>query len=400
MKNINNLGLFVGVFLGTVGFLNFREHIQQANRIQIKYDGSTAAVLGRAGGPGDAQRQKAGEDLEVYHFKPVEDVNIGVQTGHFFGSDFEGLQPNCTIGNTVINCRYGAAIDPATADALWYHIPSMGGESKMDKRHPKQLFIGMSMESSEYYPALDNKDFMKFFDIESSYRTCSQVPVFYFDYNAQQVAALFKPPRSFEEKKTALAYVNSNCGAKSGRSEIMKKVIGMKNQIVPTHSWGHCDRNMPVSDHSFDKVELIRGYKFCVAMENSITKDYITEKLWQALEAGCVPVYLGPHNVGEFLPDPEAIIDYSKLGSPEALMTELERLANDKAAYEAKLAWKYRKWEELSPSFLAMTERSHVRQPHSRCQLCRVVLKHRYRPQNFTTCLFNETWTQDYPVKR
>ncbi len=31
----------------------------------------------------------------------------------------------------------------------------------------------------------------------------------------------------------------------------------------------------------FDKVELIRSYKFCVAMENSITKDYITEKMWQ-----------------------------------------------------------------------------------------------------------------------
>ncbi len=33
-----------------------------------------------------------------------------------------------------------------------------------------------------------------------------------------------------------------------------------------------------------------------------------------------MPVYLGPPNVAEFLPDPEAIIDYGKLGSPEALM--------------------------------------------------------------------------------
>lgn len=38
---------------------------------------------------------------------------------------------------------------------------------------------------------------------------------------------------------------------------------------------------LQVKDSSFDKVQLIRGYKFCVAMENSITKDYITEKLWQ-----------------------------------------------------------------------------------------------------------------------
>ena len=38
---------------------------------------------------------------------------------------------------------------------------------------------------------------------------------------------------------------------------------------------------LPQVTGSFDKMELIRGYKFCVAMENSITKDYITEKLWQ-----------------------------------------------------------------------------------------------------------------------
>lgn len=32
-----------------------------------------------------------------------------------------------------------------------------------------------------------------------------------------------------------------------------------------------------------------------------------------------MPVYLGPHNVADFLPDPDAIIDYNRLGSPEAL---------------------------------------------------------------------------------
>lgn len=189
MKSISNLGLFVGVFLATVGFLNFREHVQQANRTLIRHEGARSVVLGRSGGPVPTavKQQPAVEDLNSYDYKPVEDVNIGVQSGHFFGGDFEGLQPNCTIGDTIINCRYGAGIDPSTADALWYHIPSMGASAKLEKRHPKQLLIGMSMESSEYYPALDDKEFMKNFDIESTYRTCSQAPVYYFDYNAQQV---------------------------------------------------------------------------------------------------------------------------------------------------------------------------------------------------------------------
>ena len=38
---------------------------------------------------------------------------------------------------------------------------------------------------------------------------------------------------------------------------------------------------------------LFRRYKFCIAMENSNTKDYVTEKMWHALEAGCLPVSKG-----------------------------------------------------------------------------------------------------------
>lgn len=217
MRNLQNLYLFVVVFLCTLGFLHFRMHVQQTARIgvtlpqtnssiSIKGDSeavsaaAAASVLGRAGGPKTTastspsltspsleQKDDPGPTDEEYQFQPVEDVNIAVQSGHFFGNDFEGLQPNCTIGKTVINCRYGASLDANTADGLWYHIPSLGSTDGLVKRHPKQLLIGMSMESSEYYPALDNKDYMKAFDIESSYRTCSQVPVFYFDYNEAQV---------------------------------------------------------------------------------------------------------------------------------------------------------------------------------------------------------------------
>lgn len=43
------------------------------------------------------------------------------------------------------------------------------------------------------------------------------------------------------------------------------------------------------------------------AMENTNMKDYVTEKLWQAFEAGCVPIYWGPPNVADVLPDPGGV---------------------------------------------------------------------------------------------
>jgi hypothetical protein len=40
-------------------------------------------------------------------------------------------------------------------------------------------------------------------------------------------------------------------------------------------------------------VRLLRGYKFALVTENTNALDYVTEKLFQALLAGTVPVYMG-----------------------------------------------------------------------------------------------------------
>ena len=37
-------------------------------------------------------------------------------------------------------------------------------------------------------------------------------------------------------------------------------------------------------------------------------RDYITERLWQGLRAGAVPVYFGAPNVRDYLPDRDAVV--------------------------------------------------------------------------------------------
>jgi hypothetical protein len=51
------------------------------------------------------------------------------------------------------------------------------------------------------------------------------------------------PVVPFEEKEHAIVYINSNCGAVSGRSQIMKQLILLNNSKVPVHSYGNCDHN-------------------------------------------------------------------------------------------------------------------------------------------------------------
>lgn len=84
-------------------------------------------------------------------------------------------------------------------------------------------------------------------------------------------------------------------------------------------------------------------------MENSNLKDYVTEKVYDGLVAGCVPLYLGAPNIQDYIPDNNSIINVDQLGSVEALKDELERLAADNEAYAEKLSWKQKEEETWNP---------------------------------------------------
>jgi hypothetical protein len=50
------------------------------------------------------------------------------------------------------------------------------------------------------------------------------------------------------------------------------------------------------------KDAVMRQYKFAMAYENAAFPGYVTEKIFDALFAGCVPVYLGAPNVTDYIP--------------------------------------------------------------------------------------------------
>lgn len=51
-----------------------------------------------------------------------------------------------------------------------------------------------------------------------------------------------------------------------------------------------------------DKFETIKNYKFTVCFENAIFPGYITEKIFDALFAGSVPIYLGAPDIKKYIP--------------------------------------------------------------------------------------------------
>jgi alpha-1,3-fucosyltransferase 10 len=114
-------------------------------------------------------------------------------------------------------------------------------------------------------------------------------------------------------------------------------------QHMDVHSYGSVlnNRTMPDRDcGSVSKRSLLSGYRFNLAFENSICTDYVTEKLYDPLRSGCVPVYLGAPNVSRFVPGEHCCVDVRDYASPRHLADYLRNLAGNNEAYAAYFAWK------------------------------------------------------------
>jgi len=57
-----------------------------------------------------------------------------------------------------------------------------------------------------------------------------------------------------------------------------------------------------------DKIEVLSQYKFTFTFENTIAKGYVTEKIFDAMFAGSVPIYLGAPDITDFV-HKDAFID-------------------------------------------------------------------------------------------
>ncbi len=74
------------------------------------------------------------------------------------------------------------------------------------------------------------------------------------------------------------------------------------------------------------KLELMRGYRFNLAFENTNWPYYVTEKIWQAIRATCLPVYWGKDNSIYESFEPDSFVDASQFESPKALWEYLRKM--------------------------------------------------------------------------
>ena len=202
--------------------------------------------------------------------------------------------------------------------------------------------LSLDGESISYYPWSGNTSILSLFDITRGYdRHLYDVisPAYlprdqHFLLNISRVsfeAALAPKKQTPSYVTSPILWISSNCHAPSNRTGYMKEFMS----LTPVDAWGSCEKNkgpnLPpeiakiqrsgATENHYKgnwvgaKKEMMKYYHFTVAFENSFDNDYVTEKLWQPLAAGSVPLYYGPPNVEEWLPCSNCIIDLRRFSS-------------------------------------------------------------------------------------
>ncbi|KAK4401655.1 Glycoprotein 3-alpha-L-fucosyltransferase A [Sesamum angolense] len=194
----------------------------------------------------------------------------------------------------------------------------------------------------------------KGYDVVMTTSLSSDVPVGYFSWAEYDIMAPVQPKT---ESALAAAFI-SNCGARNFR---LQALVGLENANIKIDSYGTCHRNR---DGRVDKVETLKRYKFSLAFENSNEEDYVTEKFFQSLVAGAVPVVVGAPNIEEFAPNPGSILHIKEVKDVDSVAKTMKYLAENPGAYNETLRWKF---EGPSDSFKALVDMAAV---HSSCRLC------------------------------
>jgi alpha-1,4-fucosyltransferase len=151
-------------------------------------------------------------------------------------------------------------------------------------------------------------------------------------------------------------------------------------KYFPIDSFGKCFQNMKGSKGPFtrshiefkQKLDVTSRYMFSMAMENGYTKDYVSEKVFQALLVGSIPIYQGAENILDFVPN-HSIIQTSDFGSAEELSRHLIQITQNETLFDSYMAWK----KEEFPKHFIDTYRHSLDNVH--CFICQVTVDKKHK---------------------
>jgi len=76
------------------------------------------------------------------------------------------------------------------------------------------------------------------------------------------------------------------------------------------------------------KIEGLKDYKYSISIENALTPNYITEKVFDCFLTGTIPIYYGAPNIGEYF-DLNGILTFNTLPGLVKILDKLKLEGDD-----------------------------------------------------------------------
>jgi hypothetical protein len=88
------------------------------------------------------------------------------------------------------------------------------------------------------------------------------------------------------------------------------------------------------------KLQVISNYRFVLCFENCSFPGYITEKIFDCFQAGCIPIYYGAPDIKDFVPE-DSFIDFRNFNDYNALRNYILNFSDNQASAMLKKAREY-----------------------------------------------------------
>ncbi|PIK36730.1 putative alpha-(1,3)-fucosyltransferase 6-like [Apostichopus japonicus] len=215
-------------------------------------------------------------------------------------------------------------------------------------KHENQRWVFSTIESAIYVRGLLPPWNLRneTYDFADTYLSHTDVTTVYGSYQPFQIG---KPKRLWNDtehlagKKRVISWTASHCETLQWNRH---GFVHDLEKLLSVDTYGKCGKLSICSatweaNCSLKFDNLMKTYKFGLALENSCCKEYITEKFWNMLSLGTVPVVIGPPLEGLVkLAPPNSFIHADQFESMDKMAEYLLYLDGNDTAYKEYFTWK------------------------------------------------------------